>query len=155
MDPPIPISHQLSNTQTAAARRGRPSKRGHGEHKSKGLAQPLNETVGAGRRGCVSAHLCGSGLRGRLFIISRQHTRAWNIAPPSHRVLPAGKKQGAWRCGRNANERPPPHPSPLPEIGFSPGKLRRRSLGSKANVNSSPRLFAATAPHVPTINQHL
>lgn len=136
MDPPIPISHQLSNTQTAAARRGRPSKRGHGEHKSKGLAQPLNETVGAGRRGCVSAHLCGSGLCGRLFIISRQHTRAWNIAPPSHRVLPAGKKQGAWRCGRNANE-------------------RRRCLGSEANVNSSPRLFAATAPQVPTINQHL
>lgn len=132
----------------------RASKRGHGEHKSKGFARALSGTNGAGRRGWDSAHLCESGLRVGLFIISRQHTQAWKTAPPSHRALPAGKKQGARRCRRNANERAPPPPPPRSsptEIAFSPAP----AWGSDGSVNSSRRLFSDTKPHVPTINQRL
>lgn len=53
-----------------------------------------------------SANLCDSGLHVGLFIISRQHTQTWNIALRRRWVLAAGKKQGARRCRRNANECP-------------------------------------------------
>lgn len=51
-------------------------------------------------------NLCDSDPLVGLFIISRQHTQAWNIALLRQWVLAAGKKEGVRQCGRNANECP-------------------------------------------------
>lgn len=65
--------------------------------------------------GSNSANLYDSGPVVGLFIISRQHTWAWNIGLLRHWALAAGKKQGVRRCRRNANECPPL----LQEISFA------------------------------------
>lgn len=124
--------------QSRALRRGVDT-----EHKTKGWAQPVNVTDRAGQPGCNSAHLHDAGL----FIISRQHTQAWNIAAPSHWVLPAGKKQGAWRRRRNANERPLLRPRDCVWCSSSTPALFRVFL--------LPLSLSDTEPHVLTINQRL
>lgn len=123
---------------------------------SDGFAQSLKETEGAGQPGSNSAHLCSCGPCVGLFIISTQHTQTWNIAPLSHWVLPAGKKRGAWRCRRNANECPlcSPRLCLVLQLHCSPAERRRPCPGSDCNV-SSRSLRSDTTPHVLAINQRL
>lgn len=66
----------------------------------------MNEIDRVGQLGSNSANLYDSGPLVGLFIISRQHTQAWNITLLRRWVLAAGRKQGVRRCGRNANECP-------------------------------------------------
>ena len=139
MDPPY------SHLRRWAERRGRASKRGRGEHNSKGFAQALNEAeAGIQHTSVTLASLSGC-------LLSADSTLGPGIQ--------LRRATGCCPLGRNrerghAGGMPMSPPAPL-EIALSPVKLRRPCLGSDANVNSSRRLFSDTKPHVPTINQRL
>lgn len=119
---------------------------GHGEHKSKGCARPLNDTDKAGWRGRDAAHLCDSGL------CVEQQTAHSSLEYSTAEPLGAAcwEETGSVADVGGMPMKVPPSPSP-----FSPLKLHPHCLGSDGNINSSRRLFSATKPHVPTINQHL
>ena len=123
-------------------------KRGDTEHKVKVSPEPLSEIDRVGQPGSNSTNPCDSGSLVGLFIISRQHTRAWNIGLPRHWVLAAGgKKQGVRRRGRNANEWSPLLP------GISSAALARRcpakhlypGPGFDSNVKSFSLILSLTS----------
>lgn len=104
---------------------------------SKGFTQPLRETDRVGGWGLNSVNLCESGPVVELFIISRQHTWAWNIGLQRHWVLATGRKQGLRRCRGNANE----SPSICAEVSFTPLAQQNNS------ILASGLIASATASH--------
>lgn len=90
--PPLPLSPTSSMTFRPGSKAVTAGvlKRGDTEHKVKVSPEPLSEIDRVGQPGSNSTNPCDSGPLVGLFIISRQHTRAWNIGLLRHWVLAAG-----------------------------------------------------------------
>lgn len=128
-------------------------KRGDTEHKVKVSPEPLSEIDRVGQPGSNSTNPCDSGPLVGLFIISRQHTRAWNIGLLRHWVLAAGGRNRERGDGRNANE------CPLSSRGFHSLLWHDAALQSISipapGLIAMLSLFSDSKPHILTINQHL